>query len=64
MGGAQNENPGALMTQPGLEDRYATAADLSEIAQTTLERPAFRLRWVYGLTEANALAALVWGARQ
>jgi len=33
MGGGQNENPGARAALPGLDNRYATAAGLQNIAQ-------------------------------
>ena len=50
--------------EPGLEGCYATAACLSKIAQTTTEHQTYRLRLAYGLTEASALVALLWGTEQ
>lgn len=66
MGGGQNGTPARGQAQPGQMGRYAIAAGHFCIAQTTINRQALRLRWAYGLTEAqaNTLAALIWGAGQ
>lgn len=68
MTGGQNGNPGARAAQPGLGNRYAEAAGILKVTQAK-GRAMTRLRILYlrrlhGLIEAQAqaLAALVWGA--
>lgn len=62
MSGGQMKTPARGQAQPGQEGRLATAAGFLKVAQSTLERQAYRLHLTHGLTEAsvNALAALVW----
>jgi hypothetical protein len=64
MGGGQMETPVRGQAQPGQDGRLATAAGTFHIAQTKDLRQALRLRMVYELTEAQALAlaSLIWGA--
>lgn len=50
--------------EPGRDKRHAIAAHLPTITESHNLRQVFRLRVVYGLTEAHALAlaSLIWGA--
>ena len=63
MSGANEMARNLLAQEPGREYRHAIAADTETIPQKANLQTRFLMR-LHGLTEAqaNAMAALIWGA--